>query len=90
MNKTAKEYLQFLKENPEERALTRELAPEDYEKHVREMGYDFTPEELQAEMETQRELSEDELETTAGGGSICEGHCGFTCELKSPSCQMLA
>ena len=78
MSKTAKEYLQFLKENSEERALTRELAPEDYEKHVRELGFDFTSEELHAEMETLRELGEDELEETSGG--ICKGHCGFTCE----------
>lgn len=78
MSKTAKEYLQFLKENSEERALTRELAPEDYEKHVRELGYDFTHEELQTEMETFRELSEDELEATSGGA--CQGHCGQTCE----------
>ena len=53
---------------------------------MRELGFDFTHEELQAEMETLRELSEDELDETAGG-VMCEGHCGATCENNQSKCR---
>ena len=75
--KNAHDYLEYFKENLEERELTRTLAPADLQAHVRELGFEFTPKELQDEMELGVELSEDALD--AAGGS-CEGHCGQTCE----------
>ena len=78
--KNAHEYLEYLKEHPEERELTRTMAPADLQAHVKELGFEFTFEELRDEMELGVELSEDAL--NASGGS-CEGHCGQTCEGKT-------
>ena len=83
--KNARDYLEYLKENPEERELTRTLAPADLQAHVRELGFEFTPEELQDEMELGVELAADALDAAGGasgdaGDGTCDGHCGQTCE----------
>ena len=75
--KNAHDYLEYLKEHPEERELTRTMATADLQAHVRELGFQFTLKELQDEMELGVELSEDAL--NAAGG-VCDGHCGHTCE----------
>ena len=83
--KNAHDYLEYLGEHPEERELTRTMAPADLQEHVRGLGFEFTPEELQDEMELGVELSEDALDAAGGasgdkGDGSCEGHCGKTCE----------
>jgi len=76
--KNARDYLAYLQEHPEERELSRTLAPAEMEQHVKELGFEFTPEELRDEMELGVELAEDDLDTMSGGA--CTGHCGSSCE----------
>ena len=83
--KNAHDYLEYLNENAEERELTRTLAPADLQAHVRELGFEFTFEELRDEMELGVELAEDTLDAAGGasgdtGDGSCSGHCGKTCE----------
>ena len=78
--KNAHEYLEYLKEHPEERELTRTMAPAELQAHVKELGFEFTFEELQDEMELGVELSEDALDAAGG---VCDGHCGMTCEYEN-------
>ena len=87
--KNAHDYLEYLEEHPEERELTRTMAPADLQAHIRELGFEFTPEELQDEMELGVELSEDELDAAGGasGDGPCSGHCGKACETELEDCQ---
>ena len=89
--KNAHDYLEYLKEHPEERELTRTMASAELQAHVKELGFEFTPEELQDEMELGVELSEDALDAAGGasgdkGDGSCEGHCGATCEHNNSTC----
>ena len=87
--KNAHDYLEYLNENPEERELTRTMAPADLQAHIKELGFEFTPEELQEEMELGVELSEDALDAAGGSDELlCDGHCGTTCEYEEVKCNM--
>jgi len=55
-------------EDNELRERTAKLPPEELLPIAKEMGYDFTEEELTAVMDESHELTADQLEAVAGGG----------------------
>jgi len=83
--KNAHDYLAYMQEHPEERELSRTLSPAQMVQHIRELGFEFTPAELQEEMELGVELVEEDLDAVSGGS--CSGHCGMTCETDCPPVQ---
>ena len=64
---SAAAFAQAAMEDTELRERTAKLAPEELLPIAREMGYDFTAEELEAAMNEDRELTLDELDSIAGG-----------------------
>jgi len=82
--KNARDYLAYMQEHPEEREFSRTLPPAEMEQHVKELGFEFTPAELQEEMELGVELAEEDLEAMSGGD--CSGHCGSSCETYDSYC----
>ena len=73
--KDVRDYMEYLKNNPEERELVRSFSPEERAQHVGELGFEFTEQEFLNEMELAVELSQDDLDAVAGGKC-----CGKTCE----------
>ena len=64
---SAIQFAQEVMEDTELRDRTAKLKPEEVLSITKEMGYDFTEEELTAAMNEDQELSADELEAAAGG-----------------------
>ena len=64
---SAIQFAQEVTEDIELRDRTAKLKPEEVLSIAKEMGYDFTEEELTAAMNEDQELTADDLETAAGG-----------------------
>ena len=64
---SAIQFAQEVMEDTELRDRTAKLKPEEVLSIAKEMGYDFTEEELTAAMNEDQELTADDLETAAGG-----------------------
>ena len=64
---SAMQFALAVMEDQELRERTAKLKPEEVLSIAKEMGFDFTEEELTAVMDENKELSADELETAAGG-----------------------
>ena len=86
---SAMQFALAVMEDQELRDRTAKLKPEEVLSIAKEMGYDFTEEELTAAMDENKELSADELEAAAGGypgDTIYERespkHCYF--DMKGP------
>ena len=65
----AKDFVQAILNDEELRQRTEKMKPEDAVPLGKEMGYDFTVEELKEAGSEVRELSPEELENVAGGDS---------------------
>ena len=72
---SAKAFVQAILDDEELRQRTAEIKPEEVISFAKEMGYDFTVEELKEAANEVRELSPDELGNVAGGDSkaVCDG-----------------
>ena len=64
---SAKKSAQEAMEDKELRERTAKLNPQELLPIAKEMGYDFTEEELTAVMNEKQELTADQLEAAAGG-----------------------
>ena len=65
--KNAREYLEYCTANPEERESIKKLFGNDFDAHIRALGFAFTREELNKAIERVMELHENELAGVAGG-----------------------
>ncbi|MBP3856615.1 MAG: Nif11-like leader peptide family RiPP precursor, partial [Ruminiclostridium sp.] len=65
----ASKFVQTILNDAELRIKTAEIKPEEIVPFAKEMGYDFTLEELKEVKEEDIELSPEELESVAGGDS---------------------
>ena len=74
---SAVKFVQAVMDNEELREKTANMKPEEAIPFAKEMGYDFTAEELTEVMNEDKELSPDELENAAGGNQ-------YTTKLEAP------
>ncbi len=77
--KSAKEFVEFLVENPDVADRLSSLSPEEMSAAIKDMGYSVEQNEIASLLENSEELGDLVLANSVSGG-ICKGHCGVECE----------
>jgi predicted ribosomally synthesized peptide with nif11-like leader len=76
--KGAKEFVEFVKSNPDFLKELSGLSSEEVKAKIEGAGFSFTKEELLAAQDKNKELSDEELEQVAGGSCDYDTFSAFT------------
>lgn len=76
--KGAKEFVEYLKENPELFKSLSGLSEEEKKAKIEAAGFSFTKEQLMATQKSNKELSDDEMDMISGGSCDFSTFSAFT------------